>query len=244
VPGHIRGRCPYGNEAENDDRRYRRDEDLRATHGSRKESPNGDRITTEKRAEGMANLRETSEGGGKGKTPAYTLRPPHHALTVITERADTSLVIQDWVGDKPCFVTMDTGAHVTVLRSAIATGLPERQPIQRYTLQTASGEALPIFKEVLLTLTLGWSPLKIWIFVANITKEFILGLDNLRACDASVGLGRQTLRLAVKVVSLWNPRVGPRPSSLVVAKDQIIPAQCEGVMMVRLESPSEWKMAW
>jgi hypothetical protein len=29
----------------------------------------------------------------------------------------------------------------------------------------------------------------------------------------------------------------PRPSSLVVAKDQVIPAQCEGVVMVQLESP-------
>jgi hypothetical protein len=29
----------------------------------------------------------------------------------------------------------------------------------------------------------------------------------------------------------------PQPSSLVVAKDQVIPAQCEGVVMARLESP-------
>jgi hypothetical protein len=29
--------------------------------------------------------------------------------------------------------------------------------------------------------------------------------------------------------------VGSRPSSLVVAKNQVIPAQCEGILMARLE---------
>jgi hypothetical protein len=50
------------------------------------------------------------------------------------------------------------------------------------------------------------------------------------------GLGRQTLRLEEEEVSLWSPWARPRPSSLVVAKDQVIPAQCEGVVMARLES--------
>jgi hypothetical protein len=34
-----------------------------------------------------------------------------------------------------------------------------------------------------------------------------------------------------------EPRVGARPSSLVVAEDQVIPAQCEGLVMAGLESP-------
>jgi hypothetical protein len=33
--------------------------------------------------------------------------------------------------------------------------------------------------------------------------------------------------------------VEPRPSSLVVASDQVIPAQCEGVVIVQLASPLE-----
>jgi hypothetical protein len=41
----------------------------------------------------------------------------------------------------------------------------------------------PHFKEVLLTLVLGWRPLKIWIFVASITNEFIVRLDILHAYD-------------------------------------------------------------
>lgn len=60
--------------------------------------------------------------------------------------------------------------------------------------------------------------------VANITNEFILELDTLRAYDASVDLGRQKLCLAEEGVLLWRPGAGPRPSSLVVAKVQVIPA--------------------
>jgi hypothetical protein len=155
-------------------------------------------------------------------------------LTVITENADPSLVTQGWVGDKPCLVTVDTGAYVTVARPDIANGWPERQQNQLFTLQTVSGEKLPILKEVFLTLTLGRRPLKMWGFVADIT-EFILGLDILRAYDPSVDIGLQTLRLADEEVSLWSPGAGPRPSSLTVEEDEVIPAQCEGTVMARLD---------
>jgi hypothetical protein len=67
-------------------------------------------------------------------------------------------------------VIADTGAHVAVTRPDIAAGWTERQPIQRYTLQTASGEDLLALKEILLILTLGRRPLKILVFAANITK--------------------------------------------------------------------------
>jgi hypothetical protein len=91
-------------------------------------------------------------------------------------------------------------------------------------------------KEVFLTLTLGRRPLKIWDFVADITNELILGLDILCAYDASVDIGCQTLHLAEEEVLLWSPGAGPRPSSLV-AKDTIIPARCEGIIIDILESP-------
>jgi hypothetical protein len=116
--------------------------------------------------------------------------------------------------------------YVTVARPDIAEGWPERQPNQLFTLQTVSGETLPTLKEVFLTLTLGRCSLKMWVFVADITKELIMGLDILRAYDASVDIGRQTLRLADEEVSLWRPGAGPRPSCLVVAKDQVLPARC------------------
>jgi hypothetical protein len=85
------------------------------------------------------------------------------------------------------------------------------------------------------TLTLGRRPLQIWIFVADITDELILGLDILRAYDASVDLGRQMLRFGEEEVSLWNPQTEPQPTRLIVADDQVIPAQCERVVMAKLD---------
>jgi hypothetical protein len=98
-------------------------------------------------------------------------------LTVITEKADPSLVTQGWVGDKPCLVTVDARAYVTVARPDITARWPEKQPSQCFMLQMLSREALPILKEVFLTLTLGPHPLKICVFVTDITNELILRLD-------------------------------------------------------------------
>jgi hypothetical protein len=53
---------------------------------------------------------------------------------------------------------------------------------------------IPVVKEALVELTLGQRALKIWVFVADITEEFILGLDNLRAYHATVDVGRHGLR--------------------------------------------------
>jgi hypothetical protein len=73
-------------------------------------------------------------------------------------------------------------------------------------------------------------------------NEFILWLDILCTYDPSVDLGCQTLRLAEEEVLLWIPGSGPRPSSLVVAKNKVILAHCEGIVMATLESPLgvEW----
>jgi len=42
-------------------------------------------------------------------------------------------------------------------------------------------------------LSLGWQSLKIWVFVAEVRDEFILGLNVLRVFYASVDLGRHLL---------------------------------------------------
>jgi hypothetical protein len=59
-----------------------------------------------------------------------------------------------------------------------------------------SGRKIPAVREALVELTLGQRGLKIWVFVADITEEFILGLDNLRAYHATVDVGRHRLRPA------------------------------------------------
>jgi hypothetical protein len=42
------------------------------------------------------------------------------------------------------------------------------------------------------------------VFIAEVTDEFILGLDVLRAYDASVDLGCHLLRLGREEVMLWR----------------------------------------
>jgi hypothetical protein len=60
------------------------------------------------------------------------------------ENTEPSLVIQGWVGDKLCLVTVDTGAYVTVAWPDIAAGCAEP------TFQAADciREALSVLKEV------------------------------------------------------------------------------------------------
>jgi hypothetical protein len=82
---------------------------------------------------------------------------------------------------------------VTIARPDIAAGQPERKPSRSYVLQIASEETIPVVYGALVELTLGRRALRIWVFLAKITDEFILGLDVLRAYDASVDLGRHLL---------------------------------------------------
>jgi hypothetical protein len=54
---------------------------------------------------------------------------------------------------------------------------------------------MPVVKEAHVELTMGQCTLRSWVFVADIRDDFILGLDILRAHDASVDIGRHVLRL-------------------------------------------------
>jgi predicted aspartyl protease len=90
---------------------------------------------------------------------------------------------EGWIQGKPCRVTIDTGASVTIARPNMVAGQPERKPSRTHVLQTASGETIPVLKKALVELTLGRRALRIWVFIAEVTDEFILGLDVLRAYD-------------------------------------------------------------
>jgi hypothetical protein len=91
---------------------------------------------------------------------------------------------------------------------------PERKPSKAYALQTASGKTIPVLKEALVELSLGRGALKIWVFVAEVTEELILGLDVQRAYDASVDLGRHLPRLGREEVTLWRPGAQVKSSRL------------------------------
>jgi predicted aspartyl protease len=59
------------------------------------------------------------------------------------------------VQEKPCLVSIDTGASATVARPDIVAGLPERELNRPYVLQTTSGETIPVVKEAHVELTMG-----------------------------------------------------------------------------------------
>jgi len=65
-----------------------------------------------------------------------------------------------------------------------------RKPSGAYILQTASRETTLVLKEALVELSLGWWALRIWVFITEVMDKFILlGLDVLRAYNASMDLG-------------------------------------------------------
>jgi hypothetical protein len=64
--------------------------------------------------------------------------PPRFTVKVLAEWAKGTLTTDGWVQEKPCRVTIDTGASATVARSDIVAGLPERELSRPYVLQTAS----------------------------------------------------------------------------------------------------------
>jgi hypothetical protein len=86
----------------------------------------------------------------------------------------------------------------------------------------ASADIYPILKEALVKATLRQGPLMTAVFVANITGYFILGLDILRAHDASVDLRRRVLRMGDDEVPLWRPGALPRPSPCMKRSSRIV----------------------
>jgi hypothetical protein len=69
-------------------------------------------------------------------------------------------------------------------------------------LQMKSEETFPILQEAQVAITLGQYPLTTFVFVANITIVFILGLDFMHAHDVSMDYGDHMLKLGDEQVSV------------------------------------------
>jgi len=158
-------------------------------------------------------------------------------LNILGQGTPDSLIAEGWIHGKPCQVTIDTGASVTITQPDIVAGQPVRKPSRAYILQNASGETIPVLKEALVELTLGQWATRIWVFVAEFTDEFILGLGVLRVYGVSVDLGCHLLRLGQEEVTLWGPGAQPKSARLSLAGDEVIPGRCERVVMAKLEAP-------
>jgi hypothetical protein len=100
--------------------------------------------------------------------PATPLSTSQFTLNVLGQETYGSLIAEGWIQGKPCRVTIDIGTSITVAQPDIFAGQPKRKPSRAYVLQTASGETIPLLKEALVKLTLGWRTLMIWLFIAEV----------------------------------------------------------------------------
>jgi hypothetical protein len=135
---------------------------------------------------------------------------------------------------------MDTRAYVTVAQHRQRMA----QKTARPTLHTADSiwGTIPFLKEVILTLILGWCPLRMLVFVANITNKFILGLDILHTWCICEPRAPNTVSCRGRSITseTW---AGPWPSSPVVANDQVITCTVRGTGGGSIGEPP-WSGKW
>jgi hypothetical protein len=81
---------------------------LQGTRRNRRKRQRGDRETT--------NRRETGEGRRRRANAGKCIKRPTSRVDRHFGKIDPSLVTQGWTDNKPCLVTVDTGAYVTVAR--------------------------------------------------------------------------------------------------------------------------------
>jgi hypothetical protein len=84
---------------------------------------------------------------------------------------------------------------------------------------------IPVVKEALVELTQGQRALKIWVFVADITEEFILGPDILWAYHATVDVERHGSRLGQDELPV---KEAPTASVLAMQWHQYLRKDLEG----------------
>lgn len=82
-------------------------------------------------------------------------------------------------------------------------------------------------KETFVKLTLGQRPITTWVFAANITYEFILGLDVMLAHDASLDLTHHLLRLGDEEVPLRHSEARQRPTPCMKGNSELAATRCD-----------------
>jgi hypothetical protein len=100
-------------------------------------------------------------------------------------RTEDRLVADGWTQERPCRVTIDAGAFMTIARADIVVGLPERRPGRQCLLQVGSGRTIPVVIEV----TLGQRAL-------NICRRYNGRVHPGAGYPSAVDVGRHGLRPA------------------------------------------------
>jgi hypothetical protein len=73
-------------------------------------------------------------------------------MLILTKRSDDSIITKGWMSEKSCHVNKSS---VSITRTDIIAGLPERKISQLYILQLMSRDMMPILKELGMHLGLG-----------------------------------------------------------------------------------------
>jgi hypothetical protein len=78
-----------------------------------------------------------------------------------------------------------------------------------------------------------------WIFAAEITDEFVLGLDVLHEHNVSVDLGPCVLQLGEEEVVVWQPGACPCSFPYANGSNEVIEGWCGRVMTMQLKGSLE-----
>jgi hypothetical protein len=107
--------------------------------------------------------------------------PTFHSIS----HSGNSLLTQSLTRNKQWLLIRNTWASMTCVRINNTIEWPENKQSQDWLLQKWSGEALSTMKKALAELTLGRSPMCIWVLI----NEHILGLDILPTTYVFMSLG-------------------------------------------------------
>ncbi|GBN64519.1 hypothetical protein AVEN_146716-1 [Araneus ventricosus] len=117
--------------------------------------------------------------------------------------------------DIPCFLLVDTGTNITLLRADLGRKLKEQliYTSPNMTLTTATGEKAKIQGKLDASIECGYRKFQHRVYVADITDSCILGLDFLQKFKFTVDLEKNKIRTGRKQIPLLSVSTQHRKGS-------------------------------
>jgi hypothetical protein len=110
-----------------------------------------------------------------------------------------------------------------IIRPGSTEGLPEIELTNLCVPADGIGRwGIPFFKGALVELTLWWLMLITWVFITNVTEEFILGLDVLQAHSTAIDFGCCVLLLDNEEMPLLELESQPYSSARISGSSKVV----------------------
>ncbi|XP_035232659.1 uncharacterized protein LOC118204447 [Stegodyphus dumicola] len=153
---------------------------------------------------------------------------------------DNGLFVEGYVNKHPCKIIVDTGANVTIVRTDVVRKLSEafRWTPLSVTLQTVTGDKIPIEGKINIIITFGIETYQHLAFVANIANELILGLDFLQKYDFTLDFERNEMRSAKEDITVFVNGSIPSAHQVTTKTDVTIPPMTELLIAGSIERNS------